>query len=229
VVVSNASPQITCLELLGAEQVPAAYLRRLAVQEPSLGSLCVYLGLDADHEALGLTDHEVFVNVSADMDAHYRSYLRPEPPEAFLMGCYDATVPGFSPPGRSTVVLVSLADGAAWARLPPTEYLATKTRLAEHLVGEAEKLFPGMSDHIAVAVVSTPITNMRYTGHPGGAIYGFANVPAQNPGWRLEQRGPVPGLWLAGAWTRPGGGYQPCMMSGHGAARAILATRQHGR
>jgi len=70
---------------------------------------------------------------------------------------------------------------------------------------------------------------MRYTGHLGGAIYGFANVPAQNPGWRLEQRGPVPGRWLAGAWTRPGGGYQPCMMAGHGAARAILATRQHGR
>lgn len=225
VVVSNASPLTTCLDLIGSDLVPEAYLRRICSGPVSLGSVCAYVGLDVDHETLGLRDHEVFVNGSADIESHYRSYLGTGLPEAFLLACYDGTDPTFSPPGASSVVLVSLADGDAWARVHPAEYAALKNRFAKHMLDEASRVYPGLRDHVEVAVVSTPITNMRYTGNPGGAIYGFSNTPAENPGWRPGYRGPIPGLWLAGAWTQPGGGYEPCIASGYLAARGILQTR----
>ena len=64
---------------------------------------------------------------------------------------------------------------------------------------------------------------MRYTGNVAGAIYGFAVTPAQNPAFRLEPKAPIDGLWFAGAWTQPGGGYEPVVSSGYGAAQSVLA------
>ena len=78
---------------------------------------------------------------------------------------------------------------------------------------------------IDVEVISTPITNTRYTGNIAGAIYGFAPTPDENPAFRLPQRAPIDGLWFAGAWTQPGGGYQPSIESGVAAADAVLTSR----
>jgi len=39
---------------------------------------------------------------------------------------------------------------------------------------------------------------------------------------RLEQRTPIKGLYQASAWTRPGGGYQPCLGSGADAFKALV-------
>ena len=64
---------------------------------------------------------------------------------------------------------------------------------------------------------------MRYTGNVAGAIYGFAVTPAQNPAFRLGPKAPIDGLWFAGAWTQPGGGYEPVVSSGYGAAQSVLA------
>lgn len=225
VVLSNASPLTTCLDLIGTDQVPDSYLRRIFAARISLGSLCAYVGLDIEHDKLGLDVHEVFINDSTNIDSHYQSYLTTELPEAFLLACYNGTDPAFSPAGASSVVLVSLADGTSWARAHPASYPSMKQRIASHMLEKANAVFPGLRDHVEVAVVSTPVTNMRYTGNPGGAIYGFANTPAENPGWRPSYRGPIPGLWFAGAWTQPGGGYEPCIASGYLAAKGILAKR----
>jgi prolycopene isomerase len=124
------------------------------------------------------------------------------------------------------VVLVALADGRSWQKLAPGDYPALKQRYAERLVEQASQFYPRLADSIQVAVVSTPITNMRYTGNIAGAIYGFANTPAENPAFRLDQRGPLQGLWFVGAWTRPGGGFEPTISSGINAAESILAQRK---
>lgn len=228
-VVSNASPITTCRELLPEGLVPERYLRRLATSHPSLGSVCVFLGLAKPAATLGLVDHEVFISRSPDMDAHYRSYLQAAPPESMLLGCYSATDPDFSPRGTSVAVLVSLADGRAWQALRSAEYPQAKERVALAMLEDAESLFPGLRDAVEVVEVSTPLTNFRYTANPLGAIYGFANTPEDHPGMRPDHRGPLEGLWFVGAWTRPGGGYQPCITSGVLAARRILRSRHAWR
>lgn len=222
-VVANANPITVALDLVGEEHLPPSFVDRLGQAEPSTGTVCVYLGLSAENRELGMVDHEVFINATLDMEAQYRALQGLEPPDSFLVTAYNATDPDFSPPGTSVVVLVTLCDGRPWMALPPEQYPELKQRWAEHLVGRADQFYPGLAAAVEVAVVSTPLTNMRYTGNPAGAVYGFANTPSQNPAFRMEQRGPLDGLWFAGAWTRPGGGFEPSINSGLNAAAAILA------
>lgn len=223
-VVSNANPITTALDLLGGEQVPRPFVRRLNAARPSLSTVCVYLGLSRSTDELGLGDHEVFLNGGSDLDRQYASAFELVAPDPVVITSYNLIDPGFSPPGTSVVTLTAFADGERWAAMPPARYPACKREIAEALVSRAAELYPALRDSIQVCVTSTPITNMRYTGNVGGAIYGFANTPAENPAFRLEPRGPVEGLWFAGAWTRPGGGYSPCIASGCAAAEAILAA-----
>lgn len=224
-VVANANPVTVAYDLIGRDHLPAPFLRRLAITEPSLSTVCVYLGLAADRAELGLEDHEVFVNGTVDLERQYASSQRLAPPDSFLITAYNVVDPGFSPAGTSVAVLVALSDGRVWQSLAPADYPELKQRYAESLVEQAGRIYPRLASSIEVLSVSTPVTNMRYTGNPAGAIYGFANTPAENPAFRLEQKGPLEGLWFAGAWTRPGGGFEPVISSGVGAADSILEAR----
>jgi len=55
-----------------------------------------------------------------------------------------------------------------------------------------------------------------------GAIYGYDQSIDNAYMTRIEQRTPFKGLYLASAWTKPGGGYQPCLGSGADAFKALV-------
>lgn len=225
IIVANANPVTVALDLIGGDNLPPDFLRRLDVTEPSISAVCVHLGLSRDRGELGLEDHEVFINGTVDLEQQFAAAARAEPPDSLLLTAYSVADPEFSPPGTSVAVLVALADGRAWRDVAPADYPALKQRYAERLVQQAGQLYPRLPDSVEVLVVSTPLTNMRYTGNVAGAMYGFANTPAENPAFRLERQGPLEGLWFAGAWTQPGGGFEPTITSGLGAADEILALR----
>ena len=222
VVVANANPVTVAMDLVGAEHLPRAFLGRMSVSDPSISTVCVHLGLSRTSQELGMEDYEIFVNGTVDMEQQYRDACVLEPCDTFLITSYSVIDPEFSPPGTSAAVLVGMSDGHQWKKLPPREYPEMKRRFAENLVEQAGRIYPGLPSAVEVDVVSTPLTNMRYTGNVAGAIYGFANTPAHNPAFRMEQRGPLEGLWFASAWTRPGGGFEPTFTSGLTAADAIL-------
>jgi all-trans-retinol 13,14-reductase len=53
------------------------------------------------------------------------------------------------------------------------EYLELKGRFAEHLVENADKIFPGFRTNIERTYTSTPLSWLDYTGTPGGSMYGI--------------------------------------------------------
>lgn len=67
---------------------------------------------------------------------------------------------------------------------------------------------------IEVREAATPLTNWRYTRNPEGAIYGFEQAVNNTFMNRIDNRTPLKGLYLAGAWGSPGGGYTAVMGSG---------------
>jgi prolycopene isomerase len=184
------------------------------------------MGVDRSPEELGLTEHEVFINTDHDFDRHYEGTKNLEAPEALGVTCYNAVYPDMSPEGTCIVVLTALKYGEPWYGIAPEHYVDTKNRIGDAMITMAEKVFPGLREYTEVVEVSTPLTNMRFAGAMGGSIYGFNQPPRDNMVWRMGHRGPLEGLYFVGAWTQPGGGFEPCMMSGQMVGGAILAKRK---
>jgi prolycopene isomerase len=220
-IVSNADPITTCRDMIGLDRVPSSFFSQLRSSDVAASTLNVYLGVACPPEELELTEHEIFVNADLDFDRHYEQMKVIAPPEAIAVTCYNAVYPDISPPGTSMVVLTALAYGEPWYQVPPSDYVATKNRIADAMIDMAEQVAPGLRDHAEVVEVSTPLTNMRYAGTMGGSIYGFSQPPRDNMVWRMDYKGPLSGLYFVGAWTQPGGGFEPSMMSGLRAARSI--------
>ena len=96
-----------------------------------------------------------------------------------------------------------------------TAYRKEKERMADILINKAEEtLLPNLRDAIEIKEIGTPLTNVRYTKNFRGAIYGWDQTLDNSTPGRLPHKTPIKNLYLAGAWTNPGGGYGACIPSG---------------
>jgi phytoene dehydrogenase-like protein len=98
--------------------------------------------------------------------------------------------------------------------------------LRKGLLDIAERVYPGFTDALEELEVSTPLTHLRYLGHPGGAFYGFDQY-AKDSNLFVSPLSGIEGLYFAGAWAGMGG-FQPTLESGVAAAKAAygyLETR----
>jgi len=214
-IVSNANPIHACYDLIGAQNVPNSYLKALAEGHIAVSTFNVYMGLDCTSEDLGIPPHyEVFYNEDYDTDGQYRRMFEIERQKYWVLTNYSVLHPELSPQGTSIMVITGLVDYGAWASVPPDRYVDTKNRLAAEMIEAAENIVPGLGSHIAVVEVATPLTNMRYSGNPGGSILGFDYDVTGSSMFRLPNRGPLEGLYFANAWVRLGGGFETCMTSG---------------
>jgi len=225
-VVSNANPITMTQELIGADKIPETYFDKLRSNEVGISLLGVYMGLDVPHTKLGIDEFEIGQNDHYDIDRIYDKAFTLEEPGMQLITTYNVAYPDYSPPGTSVVVLSAPSYADPWYNVPPSKYVETKNRLAEQLITKAEKIAPGLREHIEVVEVSTPLTIMRFTGNHGGTYLGFSFSTAGSPPLRLPQEGPLEGLYLAGAWSQPGGAYENCILSGKNAAEMILAKKK---
>ena len=107
--------------------------------------------------------------------------------------------------------------------VPPNRYFDTKMAYADKMLDLICRVFPKIRAHIEEIDVGTPLTHMRYLGHPGGAAYGF-DQHAKDTNLFAKRTSPIGGLFHVGAWSGSGGGFQPTLMSGDQAARRIIAS-----
>ncbi len=229
-IVCNANPLTAALQLLGRDKVPGWYLNRLGAWSRGASTFNVYLGVDCDSRKLGLEAHENFVNISYDLEKQYASMKSSVDfePDGIAVTAYSLGDPTVAPAGASSIVLTSIAYSDPWLKLSPEEYQAAKNSLAAKMIKTAEKAAPGLGKHIEAIEVATPLTNIRYTGNPGGSIVGFDENYQGTGSDHLPQRGPVEGLYFAGAWVNLGGGFEPCIASGALAARQVIKDMEKG-
>jgi len=221
-VVCNANPIHTCFDLIGAEHIPRSYLKGLAEGHVALSTFNIYMGLDCTADELGVRGHEIFYSENYDQDEHYLAGFSVGRQQSFALTNYNHVDPAFSPPGTSVMVITCTVDGGAWSRVAPERYVETKNMMAEELLDAANRFVPGLKEHIEVIEVSTPLTNMRYSGNPGGSIMGFEFDVTGSPMLRLPNRGPLEGLYHANAWVRPGGGFETVISSGAMATAEVM-------
>ncbi len=130
--------------------------------------------------------------------------------------------PALVPEGKGGLLIMILDAYENWNKLKQDEYKKKKIEVANKLIARAEKYLPGLSGCIEVMEVATPMTLSDFGSSPEGAIYGFAQTVTQSGINRLAQQTGIKGLFLAGAWTRPGAGVHGCFISGKDAADLAL-------
>ncbi len=221
-VVSNASTLSTYLDLIGQENISGEALKNLGTKTIGPSAFTVFLGMDCGPGDLGIRETTNFIGTHFDADQEFARWRTLDPPTFMGLSCYNVSDPDFSPPGTCIVDLVQLQYVEPWLSVPPTHYAEAKYKYAQGMLDIAEKVFPGFHGHIEEIEAGTPLTHMRYLGHPAGAIYGFDQYAKDSPLFE-DRRSWIPGLFFAGAWVGSGG-YQPTLMSGASAAKAILKS-----
>ena len=131
-------------------------------------------------------------------------------------------------PGKAEAWGVEPADIRSGAYRRSERYLENKQRVEDALVGKLEEHFPGSAAHIVFRETASPVTHTRFTRATDGTGYGLAATPEQFMKGRPGYRGPVPGLYLAGASTRSGHGIVGAMASGRECAVRVQRDDQTG-
>ncbi|MGK8505987.1 phytoene desaturase family protein [Nocardia asiatica] len=220
-VVSNASLPVTYGMLEGLD-VPAAVRSDLATRRIGVSGFVLHMGLDATPAELGFTTSTTFVNVDTDDDRTYDAWRSFEPARGICVSSYDVAPIGFAPAGATHVSLMTLQYADIWRDMAPAQYAHAKFAYAETLLDLCETITPGIRDAIEEVDVATPLTMMRYLGHPGGAIYGYDQDATESWLFRNSEREThVPGLHVAGSWAGIGG-FQPTLEAGARVARRLL-------
>lgn len=228
-VVSNSNAPNTFLNLIGAEYLDQEQIDQLHTLPIGLSAVDVFLGVDHDYRDIFGSIHQIQVLESYDPNENFR-FVREGIPEKAPMTInnYSVIAPGLAPVGKNSLLIGTQLpydwqnrwhlDSGGFA-----DYETFKREVAEILLTRAEKVLPGLRDHIEVLEIGTPITMANYTLNPGGTIFGWDNSPGAMIA-RLTLKPPIPNVFLAGAWGFPGGGQSLVLSSGLSAADAILAA-----
>ena len=224
-VISNANAIDTFTKMMDEKEFLKDTLARMDKLSISFSTLLVWLGLKTDlvHK-VGIKESEIFYTPSYDIEADYAAALAGGLPSnpGFGLTVYDNVCPGCSPQGKNTLNIIA-AQGYDYWKKYETDYFygakdaynKEKMRLADILIDKVEKtLLPGLRKAIEVKEVATPLTNLRFTSNPRGAIYGWDQTVDNSGQRRFPQKTPIKNLYLSGAWTFPGHGYGACIPSG---------------
>jgi phytoene dehydrogenase-like protein len=220
-VVSAASPRTTFLDLLDPADVPGPY--RYAVAQRPYPGVAAKIHLALDH----LPEVRGFDGPADEHSPHYKGTLqilpsmdhldlihaeaaRGIPPARPHVECTIPSIldPGMAPPGKHVMSMYlqyvphTLA-GRHWDDLREP-YL---DRILEYV----EPYLPGLHDAVLDRILLTPYDLERRFALPGGNLYHGAMSPLDLFAGRpvagfADYRTPIPGLFLCGSGTRPGGG-----------------------
>ncbi|KAL8187501.1 UNVERIFIED_CONTAM: Pyridine nucleotide-disulfide oxidoreductase domain-containing protein 2 [Gekko kuhli] len=238
-VLSNASPQLTFLELTPKEQLPLEFVQRLSqfdTRSPvtkinvAVDRLPSFLAVPNTSNGCPLPHHQCSIHLNCeDMDTLHQAFEdvsqgRPSSRPVIELCIPSALDPTLAPPGCHVVSLFTqytpytLAGGRPWNDQERDAY-------ADRVFDCIEAYAPGFKASVIGRDVLTPPDLERIFGLPGGNIFHgamsldqlyFARpVPSYS-----SYRSPVQGLYLCGSGAHPGGGVMGAV--GRNAARTAL-------
>jgi phytoene dehydrogenase-like protein len=222
-VMSNADPKHTVA--LCQSEVPDAFRERVARWQSQSPVLKINCGLDRlplFPQASDVAPHRAMVTISTGVDATQAAYEAsrrgiPSPAwcELYFQTAYDGSV---APAGRHAMsvfaqyVPYQLADGGWDDR---------RDEIADAAIAAVARFAPDVADCIVHRQVLGPPDVEARIGLTGGHIFQGECLPEQMWDRRFSPRTPVPGLYLCGAATHPGGSV--IAINGRNAAMALLS------
>jgi phytoene desaturase len=212
VVVANADATAVYRDLLPAGRRTGGAARRLARATPSLSGFVLLLAVRGRTD--GLAHHNVVfpADYDAEFDAVFGTPARPvEDPTLYVSAPDD---PAVRPDGcEAWFVLVNAPRHGAGPGAVDWREHGLADRYAEHLLDRLGARGLAVHDRVLWSQTLTPADLEQRTGAVGGAIYGTSSNGPTAAFLRPANRTPVPGLFLVGGSSHPGGGLPLVLLS----------------
>uniref|UniRef100_A0A663DNZ5 Pyridine nucleotide-disulphide oxidoreductase domain 2 n=1 Tax=Aquila chrysaetos chrysaetos TaxID=223781 RepID=A0A663DNZ5_AQUCH len=243
-VLSNASPQITFLELISQEQLPKDFVQQIQqvdTRSPvtkinvAVDRLPSFLAAPNARDGQPLPHHQCSIHLNCE-GTHLlhqafteATHGHPSSRPMIELCIPSALDPGLAPRGCHVVSLFTqytpsvLAGGRPWDEQARNAY-------ADTVFDCIEAYAPGFKASVIGRDILTPPDLERIFGLPGGNIFHggmsldqlyFARPVPSYSGYRS----PIPGLYLCGSGAHPGGGVMGA--AGRNAARVALQDFRH--
>jgi len=232
-VVANVNPKLLYEQLLSPGQVPSATRERMANWRCASGTFRMNVALSAlpdftvlpgagDHLTAGIIIAPTLAYMDrAYSDARAHGWSRQPIVEMLIPSTLDDSL---APPGQHVASLFCqhvapvLPGGRSWDD--------HREEVAELMLATVEQHAPGFSQLVLGRQVLSPLDLERTFGLLGGDIFHGALslnqlFSARPMLGQADYRGALPGLYLCGSGTHPGGGVTGA--PGHNAAHVILA------
>jgi all-trans-retinol 13,14-reductase len=217
-VVTTIDPMVAMRKLVGLENLPDKYIKRLDKTVMSTSSINIALGLD-DEIDLSKMDLDYPYNVVSTglgtSEKLFEGFMAGD--NAFSEDCFHAAVicPSLTTGAKNTITIRCTPFGINgwldWRKNNPEKYKAEKERWGDFFINIAERYFiPELSKHIVVKDISTPATFSRYSGSPTGSLYDMASIVTQFGPKRLPFKTPIENLYQ----PKFAHGLYGCMMNG---------------
>ncbi|MDQ3946760.1 MAG: NAD(P)/FAD-dependent oxidoreductase [Actinomycetota bacterium] len=223
VVVANADPKRTLALVEG--DVPEAFSGRVAAwrsESPVIKLNCALSRLPRFTAARpGEEPYRAMVTITSGINvtqAAVEAARRGEPApawcELYFQTAYD---PSVAPPGAHTM---SVFAQYAPYRLAAGDWDGRREEIADGVLAEIARFAPDVADCVVERQVLGPPDVEARIGLTGGHIFQGEILPDQMWDRRFGARTPVPGLYLCGAGTHPGGSVMA--VNGRNAAMTVL-------
>lgn len=226
-VISSADPKTTFLRLLGVEHLDIGFTNRIRRLRCDGLVAKLHLALDGTPEFPGLENADGRLIIAPEMDAIEFAF-----DEAKYGQCAAAPVLEISLPSLRDPALAPSGKHVLSAHVMFTPYKhkggwtdAARQAACDRAIDTISRYAPGLRDQILHSEFLTPADlerDYRVTGgHWHHGEFSMDQLLMMRPTYGAAQyRTPIPGLWLCGAGSHPGGDLVGA--AGHNAAHEVL-------
>jgi len=231
-IVSNADPSITYLNLIGKEHLGKGLIKKLENTKYSVTSLILFLTLDMDVTQFGIDSGNIWMMKDENDDANFDDLMNCNITEgdnfpAVFISCTTTKDPvSFNGRYHNFEVLTyisydNLPEFNGLKDYHSENYKIFKEKVINKLMNNVEKVIPGAKQNVVQAELGTPKTNEFYINSTKGNVYGTEKTLNQVGPFSYKNKSEIENLYLCGASTLSHG-VAGATLSGIVAAAGIL-------
>ena len=235
VVISNISTKVLFNDMVGSDVFPEKTEKKRACKKYiddinqlklSFSGFQVYIGLSLNLNDYGFSTETNFFLPDYDMDNLYKTAGNgPDLTSPFMVTNYTQADSSFSPPGKTSLVIVEFDNFKRWQNLNKNEYQKLKQDTQDIILEKFEKCTSiPVREKAEVLCSATPRTYQHYMGNTEGEIYGPACSIDQSLLNRTDAVTPFKNLYLAGAYTQTSDGISAVISNGAVISNTIVKS-----
>lgn len=209
-IISNADPDKTFLDMIGAENISKKLVRKLQKTKYSCTSLMLFVTVDMDVRKAGLDSGNIWMMDQENLDAVFKKSLQKDilSEDTFsgmFISCTTLKDPISFDGKYHTIEAITYINHESFDPFKNEKdqrskaYLKFKEQLTNKMINTLQKAIPNIREHIVRKELGTPITNEHYINTTNGCVYGTEKSMWQIGPFSYKSKSEIENLYLCGA------------------------------